>query len=101
MVLKRRAVGKHSYGRLDRPETAVSEITEKRYKPIPLLHDTALFDLRLELPHVDDIETMNSMRVVRTGNTGNTGDCLAQSNTRQNGSTHKRPTRARVTGYSP
>ena len=34
-------------------------------KPIPLLHDTSIFDVRLELPHADDIETKNSMRVIR------------------------------------
>jgi hypothetical protein len=34
-------------------------------KPIPLLHDTSIFDVRLELPHPDDIETKNSMRVMR------------------------------------
>jgi hypothetical protein len=34
-------------------------------KPIPLLHDTSIFDLRLELPQSDDIETNNGMRIMR------------------------------------
>jgi hypothetical protein len=30
-----------------------------------LLHDTSIFDVRLDLPHADDIETKNNMRVMR------------------------------------
>jgi hypothetical protein len=34
-------------------------------KPIPLLHGTSIFDVRLELPHEDDIEIKAGTRIMR------------------------------------